>query len=220
MINLFPGRDPFKAIQLIHECGLYNAVFSFLPPEVSAKLAHPPTAASDSLTASSFLHRLIHPSQSTIPLTAIHPTLRSQVDADPSCKSRLFLAAAFSSYAHSTYEDKKKKSLPAITLLLRESLRLGTQNHFLDGVPALMSASDLLSNPDRYNTPSNRLEIGKFHTQPHNTLLTQSRVITATKGCSQPKCWFSLDKLAAVLVNSRARQVIQPQQWRARRYNS
>lgn len=163
------------AIHLVHECNLYDAVFAFLPPAVAATIKKHPTAPSDSLTASSFLHRLVNPLQSTIGLAAVHPALLSQLKVDSGCLARLFLAASFSSYSDATYVDQKKKTVPAISLLLRESLRLGTQHHFLDGIPALMAASGVLKNPGRFDSPDQRVEIGEQQCLPSVSDLDKSQ---------------------------------------------
>lgn len=75
------------------------------------------------------------------------------------------MAAVLTPYLGVNYQDKKKKTLPLVTYILRETLRLGTQNHYLDGIPALFSATDILKNPDlennRFKQPSQRVAIGK-----------------------------------------------------------
>lgn len=148
------------AIELFHECGLYEAVFGDTESHTEFT---PPSPASESLTAASMLHRLINPASSSVPLTTVHPIMLTAVKSDPTCTARLFLAAALTPYAQSTYQEKKK-TLPTVSLILRDALRLGTQNHFLDGIPALFAAVPLLHNPDlsglRFQVPSQRTAIG------------------------------------------------------------
>lgn len=65
-----------------------------------------------------------------------------------------------------TYLDKKKKTQQAIEFIIRESVKLGKQNHFLDGVPALFAAARLLQNPtldqEKFQKPSERVAIGRY----------------------------------------------------------
>jgi tRNA nucleotidyltransferase (CCA-adding enzyme) len=115
------------------------------------------------LVTSSVLATLLSPAPEN-GLLDLHPTLLSQLDIDKSSRSRLYLAAALSPFRGLTYLDKKNKSHSVVELVIRESLKLGTQNHFLDGVPALYDAAALLKTPDltdkRFSEPSERVAIG------------------------------------------------------------
>lgn len=116
------------------------------------------------MAAASILHALLHPAGSPILPTA-HPTLFSQIKNDSTCIPRLYLATTLTPYKHVTYLDKKKKT-QAIEFIIRESVKLGKQSHFLDGVPALFAAARLLQNPtldqDIFQKPSERVAIGQF----------------------------------------------------------
>ena len=83
-----------------------------------------------------------------------------------SCRARLYLAATLTPYKNITYRDKKNKPQPVIDFILRESLKLGTQNHYLDGIPSLFSAAQLLKSPtfvyDKDRHRSERVAIGWF----------------------------------------------------------
>jgi len=74
------------------------------------------------------------------------------------------MACALTPYRGVTYVDEKGKNRSAVEAVIREGLKVGTKNHYLDGVPALFSASELLKAPDieddRFKTPSERAEIG------------------------------------------------------------
>ena len=74
------------------------------------------------------------------------------------------MACALTPYKGITYVDEKGKNRSAVEAVIREGLKVGTKNHYLDGVPALFSASELLKAPgfedDKSKTPSERVEIG------------------------------------------------------------
>jgi len=42
------------------------------------------------------------------------------------------------------YTDVKGRQQPVSEIVLRDGLKLGTQNHYLDGIPALFAAADTL----------------------------------------------------------------------------
>lgn len=119
-----------------------------------------------SVVAAMLLSTLLNPTtlKSSSVLASVEKTLLSP--ALSACtKSRLFLAAALTPYRGITYTDSKMKPRFAVEAVIREGCKLGTQNHYLDGIPALFAAADLLkdlvSNNDRLKTPSERVAIGK-----------------------------------------------------------
>lgn len=75
----------------------------------------------------------------------------------------MYLAAVLTPYKGISYQDKKKTP-SAIEYILRDVLKLGTQNHFLDGIPALFSSSIVLQNPvltsERFLHASQRVALG------------------------------------------------------------
>ena len=78
-------------------------------------------------------------------LPAIHPLLLSEFSTPNNPSRRLFLAAALTPYRDLTYLQKGKER-PAVEAVIREGLKLGAQYHYLDGIPALFSAAQLLRN--------------------------------------------------------------------------
>lgn len=76
----------------------------------------------------------------------------------------MYMACALTPYRGITYVDEKGKIRPAVEAVIREGLKVGTKNHYLDGVPALFSASEMLKAPgvedDKSKTLSERVEIG------------------------------------------------------------
>jgi len=84
------------------------------------------------------------------------------------------MACALTPYKGITYMDGKGKERLAIEAVIREGLKVGTKNHYLDGIPALFSASELVKSPDvggdKFKTPSERVAIGLLlrHISVHN----------------------------------------------------
>jgi tRNA nucleotidyltransferase (CCA-adding enzyme) len=141
----------------MHELSLYRSIFS-LPPGIKSEAfsIHPERA----LAASSILHALITQEKSSLPLP--HPSLVSVVHKDSSAKARLFLAALLVPYIGENYTYSKNKTLPLVAAVIRESLKLGTQNHYLDGIPVLFSAAPLIRSKreDHSMQPLDRTKLG------------------------------------------------------------
>ncbi|KAK7468557.1 CCA tRNA nucleotidyltransferase, mitochondrial [Stygiomarasmius scandens] len=140
--KMMKGNDPLHSIRLINDLGLYRSIFSVIPPSISDTFSASPGPESSSLKAATILQAFVSSS------IAVHPTLLQPLHSDPTCKPRLFLATALLPYLGISYRDAKGKSLPAVAYVLRECLKLGTQNHFLDGIPVLFDAYQVLRNPD------------------------------------------------------------------------
>lgn len=83
----------------------------------------------------------------------------------PSTVARLYLACALTPYRGITYLDKKSKEILAVDPAIREGLKIGTKNHYLDGIPHLFMAAALVRSPklddERLKTPSERVAIGR-----------------------------------------------------------
>lgn len=88
--------------------------------------------------------------------------MMSQLAVDKTLKPRIFLAAALTPFRRVSYAAKKK-SVPAIEIVIREAVKLGMQNHYLDGIPALFAAADVLRMPssDVLAEPNQRSKIGE-----------------------------------------------------------
>jgi hypothetical protein len=148
------------------------------------------------VAAATLLHFLLERTtcpSSSIDLPSVHKTLLSSI-ISPGVKSRLFLAAALTPYHGITYTDSKKKSHPAVEAALREGLKLGTQNHYLDGIPALFVAADLLKNPTLGNRkltlPSERVAIGGWFS-PSALLLFVLKYFRSTQDCYYARNMFT-----------------------------
>jgi tRNA nucleotidyltransferase (CCA-adding enzyme) len=159
------GRDPLRAIEFIADLSLYQSIFSTIPPDISATFSAAPSPIETSLAAASILHTLLRPTYSPL-LPAVHRTLLSLVNTDSACRARLYLATALTPYRNITYIDKKKKFHLATDFIIREALKLGTQNHYLDGIPSLFAAAQLLKSPISFDgngqQRSERVTIGRY----------------------------------------------------------
>ncbi|KAF8746220.1 hypothetical protein AX14_000021 [Amanita brunnescens Koide BX004] len=169
--KMMRGRDPLYSIQLIHDLSLYHTVFSVIPAEIKAAFSEPPAPDTSALISAIILHDILH--ESHLPLPPLHSSLFRAIKTDPSCVARLYLASMLNPFAHITYTDKKQRSHSATGIALRESLKLGTQNHYLDGIPSLFSANQLLRNAlhgEGHDSSSRRVALGTLlrHKTIHN----------------------------------------------------
>ena len=141
-----------------------------IPRSITTELSSPPAPSYVAFAAASILHILTQADSPSIP--ALHPLLRQGIQSRET-RARLYLACALRPFYGITYQDKKKKTLPAVDAAIRESLKLGTQNHYLDGIPVLFAAAELLrepgiqtyvgSNRERVSIGTPDLEIGRAH---------------------------------------------------------
>ncbi|KAJ7748539.1 hypothetical protein DFH07DRAFT_830133 [Mycena maculata] len=163
--KMMKGPDPLYGIQLADNFFLYDSIFNVIPPDVKAAFSAPLAPSISSVKAGYIFRSILDPSGSTLAdITPVHPTLVSAVTDDPTATARLYLAAALTPHFGITYMDKKKKPQSAVECAIRESLKLGTQNHYVDGIPLLFSAAQTLKSPDltreKFTTPSVRVAIG------------------------------------------------------------
>jgi tRNA nucleotidyltransferase (CCA-adding enzyme) len=160
MLIFCSGRDPLGSINLINELGLYTQIFHV--PEASAQLLSvQPTESSISVVATAALRFLVSgEATARFSLPALHPLLLAAAQPKapmPSPMPRLYFATALTPYRDVTYTDAKGKVHQVSELVIREGLKLGTQNHYLDGIPLLFTATALLK--DRL-TERSRVAIG------------------------------------------------------------
>ena len=71
-----------------------------------------------------------------------------------------------------TYRDHKQKDHPLVEAVIRDSLKLGTQNHYLDGIPVLFGATEVIRARivDESQHPLDRIQLGLLlrHKLVHN----------------------------------------------------
>lgn len=199
---------------MIHDLSLYNSVFHI--PTAITDIASAPVASPElSLTACTILHDLLFPSSSSKITTRPHPTLLAHASSDRGTRARLFLSASLYSFAGITYKDHKQKVHPLVEAVVREGLKLGNKNYYLDGIPALFDAAALLNGlsleDNRFTTPSERVGIGMWENR-HRDLegadndpsqdyccdtarcINQHPVHIGLRHCFSPWCanWFRL----------------------------
>ncbi|KAG2123576.1 hypothetical protein DEU56DRAFT_829184 [Suillus clintonianus] len=161
--KMMKGQDPLRSIRIINDLKLYKSIYH-VPPKIISIASSTPKSQDLNLRAATILHGLLTSTSHNEGLMPLHPTLQSYVLQEPGCKARLFLAASLYSYHGITYPDPKGKEQTLVKCALQDGLKLGRQNHYLDGIPALYSASDLLSGvslgQDRLKLPLERVSIG------------------------------------------------------------
>lgn len=161
--KMLKGRDPLYSIRLLNRLNLYTAIFA-VPASTSSNFSGEPADSSKSLASATVIQALISPDFSEVfQLPAPHDLLLSQLSRDATLKPRLFLAAVLSPYTNVLYTPPKKKStIPASEIVIREGLRLGLQNHYVDGVPSLLTSAELLKgvSEEQFDGPRARSQIG------------------------------------------------------------
>lgn len=168
------GRDPLCSVQLICELGLYHTVFSVIPQEIKSQV--PPElfqdTSSDAIAAAFILHAFS--STGKLDLPPAHPALLSLIQEDTLFRARLYLASLLLPFQGFTYTDRKEKTHSVLSAVIRESLKLGTQNHYLDGIPVLFAGVPILKDGMRMheNEPMSRAKLGLLlrHKSIHNSL--------------------------------------------------
>lgn len=171
---MFLGRDALRSIELFHQLSLYNPVFFHaIPRQISSTFTRSDFDLDKGLANSVILKLLLDGKSPDIP--AVHPLFTKHYHEDASAKPRLSLACALSPYQGVFYKDKKGKELPAVEAVVRESLKLGAQNHYLDGIPVLFLAVEpfrqLLEKYDAFLTETSRSSTGQ--SIPHCSPLSE-----------------------------------------------
>lgn len=143
-----------------------------LSPSTPSTFNQQPGPAALSLGASVILQTLLI-SPYTLAFMEIHPLLQLQLSFDDTLRPRLFLAAALTPYKSVTYTTPKGKTISAVEVIIKEALKLGLQNHYSDGIPALFAAAEELKGVtrDMYKGPKERSRLGQSdHTCESNIL--------------------------------------------------
>ncbi|KAI6153282.1 hypothetical protein BKA82DRAFT_4087879 [Pisolithus tinctorius] len=170
--KMMKGVQPLRAVQLINELSLYHCIFN-VPDNILAAASCPSTSPETSVTACTILENILSPGSSSTnqPLVPVHPTLLSHISRDPGTKARLFLAASLFPLYGITYKDQKQKDHYLVEAVIREGLKLGNKNYYLDAIPALYSAASELVNglsldQDRFKNPLERVSLGLLLRNP------------------------------------------------------
>ncbi|THH17212.1 hypothetical protein EW146_g3555 [Bondarzewia mesenterica] len=174
MDKMMSGHDPLRSLQLIESLSLFSTIFH-ISPSIASTLSSRPAVTSTSVAAATILQTFINPTRAAFKHPDLHPLLTLQLSA--AVLARLHLACALTPYRAITYMDHKKKVRPAVEAAIREGLKIGTKNHYLDGIPALFAAANILKSPEvgsnKLTTPSERVAIGLMLRDPavHNPLM-------------------------------------------------
>jgi tRNA nucleotidyltransferase (CCA-adding enzyme) len=153
------------SLRLLDDLSLFPLVF-YIPPAIASTPSSRPSSTSLALAAASILQTFLRPDTALFHHPPLHPIISSGLSSSTSVVSRLYLACALTPYRGITYVDEKGKTRSAVEAVIREGLKVGTKNHYLDGIPSLFSASELLKAPDidddkfKTKTPSERVAIG------------------------------------------------------------
>ena len=144
---------------------MYDTIFFNISTEVISRISKPFTLRpNDGLTAVSILHAL---------LNSVTFSLHSSLQIDPTFKARLYLAAILTPFLGIEYRDPKQRNHSLVEAVIRDSLKLGTQNHYLDGIPALFAATRLIKAQinDKSQHSLDRVRLGLLlrHKLVHNS---------------------------------------------------
>ena len=155
------------ALRLLDDLSLFPLVF-YIPPAIASTLSSQPLSPSLALAAASILQTFLRPDTALFRHPPLHPLILSGLSSSTAVVPRLYMACALTPYRGITCVDEKGKLHPAVEAVIREGLKVGTKNHYLDGVPALFSASELFKSLDidikdeKSKSPSERVTIGLF----------------------------------------------------------
>ncbi|KAJ2919230.1 hypothetical protein MD484_g1082, partial [Candolleomyces efflorescens] len=139
--KMVQGQDPLHSIDLFHQLSLYDPVFfSAIPQDISSTFSEKTFPLNSGLANSTVLDAILKRLDARIPRP--HPIYLRHFQKDSTAKPRLYLATALTPYYGAAYVDKKKKKHAAVEAVIRESLKLGVQQHYLDGIPVLFLAVD------------------------------------------------------------------------------
>ncbi|KAF8321615.1 hypothetical protein DL93DRAFT_2130122 [Clavulina sp. PMI_390] len=176
--KMLKAKNPLLSLEMIEDLSLHESIF-WLPPPLAEQLSGATAPRLQGLHAAKILNSFLEqgpsptpsetPTESSGSLPRIHPIMLGKATS-PDVKRRLFLAAALTPYKGLTLPDKKRL-VPATETVIREGLKLGTQNHYMDGIPALFDAHLHLSRPllSRF-IPATSLEPSSSSTSPSATL--------------------------------------------------
>lgn len=151
-----PGRDPLLSAQLIHQLRLYSSVCA-APESVESTYSTRPASYGSAIAAMHILDTLLT-SEPAPDLPPLHPLLTSQLTHDKTLKARLYLAAFLTPYS-GIMSIGKGKPKTAVEMVLREALKLGVQNHYVDGIPELFASAEIISGLSLNKFPAERRRV-------------------------------------------------------------
>ncbi|KAI8077785.1 uncharacterized protein BX664DRAFT_270349 [Halteromyces radiatus] len=141
--KMLSGPSPLLSLQLIHQCGLYSTVF-----EAPTILSSPPDDASQAVRAAGVVQWLLLDqcnlsslSPNTISTTSSSSSSSVRNTATKDEKRILYLGATLLPYL-SVMSEFKKRPIPAVQLVLRDSLK--STNHDVNTISTLYRGIPLL----------------------------------------------------------------------------
>ncbi|KAJ1309611.1 hypothetical protein OPQ81_006383 [Rhizoctonia solani] len=157
-LKMLKGKSPLLSLTTIEKYGIYDTVFG-APPDVSGKITGTPRPQSSGTHAASILCSFLD--SVPTPLPEPHPELLKLAHEDHGVRKRLIFGAALTPWRDVTY-PQKKGYLPLVEHIVKEGLKIGSQNHFIPSVPRLFAAHKRVSKPslDKFEGTSQRALIG------------------------------------------------------------
>ncbi|KIM33013.1 hypothetical protein M408DRAFT_14571 [Serendipita vermifera MAFF 305830] len=163
MDKMIRGPDPVYAFQLLHSFKLLPSIF--LPsPQAQESASSESRSMDEAVAGVTSLDMVLYPVAGGLP--ALDPLFTTTAISDKSARARLTFAAALTPFRGLTYELKKKRIL-LVESVLRDGLKLGSQNHYIDGIPRLFNAAEMII--QAFPQPlegKNRVAIGKLLRHP------------------------------------------------------
>ncbi|KAG8821361.1 CCA tRNA nucleotidyltransferase, mitochondrial [Serendipita sp. 399] len=158
MDKMIQGPDPVYAITLLHSFDLLPSILTALPQalESASSPIGPVQQAVDGIAT---VETLL---SSDDRLLALDPILTKAVLSEKSTRARFRLAGLLTPFRGIKYMVKSK-TIPLVDSAIRDGLKLGSQNFYLNGIPSLFSAAELIRSgfPDPLLTGS-RAQIGQI----------------------------------------------------------
>ncbi|CEL51664.1 hypothetical protein RSOLAG1IB_00199 [Rhizoctonia solani AG-1 IB] len=157
-LKMLKDKSPLLSLTTIEKYELYDTVFG-IPPDLAAKASGIQRPQSTGVHAASILSGLFDSVTTSLP--APHDELLKQVHGDHGLRQRLVFGATLTPWRDMVYPQKKGHQ-SIVELIVKEGLKIGSQNHFIPSVPKLFTAHKKASNPslDKFEGPSQRALIG------------------------------------------------------------
>ncbi|KAF8710251.1 Poly A polymerase head domain, partial [Rhizoctonia solani] len=157
-LKMLKDKSPLLSLTSIEKYGIYDTVFG-IPPDLVGKATGIRHSRSTGINAASILCNFFNSAPTTLPIP--HYELLKQAHEDHGLRQRLIFAAALTPWRDMICPQKKGHQ-SAVELIVKEGLKIGSQNHFIPSVPKLFAAHKKSSNPslEKFEGPSQRALIG------------------------------------------------------------
>ncbi|CCA67451.1 related to tRNA nucleotidyltransferase [Serendipita indica DSM 11827] len=167
--KMIQGPDPVYGMELLHSFGLLPIVLR--PTAQASSTSSGAPLSMDYALRGIIIIELLLRSEEHLP--GVHPLLLSSTLETHSTQARLRIASILTPFRGLTFEQKKK-SIPLVDSVIRDGLKLGGRNHYLDGIPHLFRSAELIR--EAFSTTfatESRAEIGMLlrHPSIHNPII-------------------------------------------------